>query len=168
MSNIQLDDLTAVDFFTSSHRISGQVQTGTKPLCDVLNDGSQSFLQVFNVYVSRLDEPAAIGAYTPMAYLSKENMSFVIVSAREVRAPDQGRFTAHDYDALLTLPGVEVRGRFAGPHRLDLRTFSPAALDAFVTLREASVQLLDLPDVTFNGEAVLVNRARLESMGLSE
>jgi hypothetical protein len=168
MSSIQLDDLTAVDFFTSTHRISGQVQTGSKLLCDILNDKSQSYLLVFNVYVSRLSEPAAIGAYAPTAYLSKENMSFVIVPAREVRAPDQSRFSVQEYQALITMPGFEVRGKFAGPHRFDLRTFSPAALDAFVSLRDISIQLMDLLEVTFGGEAILVNRTRLESFCLSE
>lgn len=168
MSNVQLDDLTAVDFFTSTHRISGQVQTGNKLLCDVLNDSAQSYLLVFNVYVSRLDEPAAIGAYAPTAYLSKDNMSFVIVAAREVRAPDQGRFSSQEYDGLVTMPGVEIRGKFAGPHRFDLRTFSPAALDAFIVLRNADVQIVTLPEVTFSGEAILINRARLEGFCLSE
>jgi hypothetical protein len=168
MSNIPFDSLTQADFFTSTHRISGQAQTGNKPLSDLLNDGSQSYLLLFNVYVSRLDEPAEIGAYAPTAYLAKENMSFVIVTSREVRKPDQSRFTVQEYNALITLPGVEIRGRFAGPHRFDLRTFSPAALDHFVALMEASAQIMALPETIFSGEAMLVNRVRLESFCLSE
>ena len=168
MSNVPFDSLTQADFFTSTHRISGQVQAGNKPLMDLLNDKSQSYLLVFSVYVSRLHEPAEIGAYAPTAYLSKENLSFAIVGSREVRAPDQSRFTSHQYEALITLPGVEVRGKFAGPHRVDLRTFSPAALDGFLALTEASAQIAALPDIVFQGEAILVNQARLEGFYLSE
>jgi len=169
MSNMrQFDGLANFDFFTSTHRISGQVETGNKLLSDILNDRSQSYLLVFNVYVSRLDDPGTIGAHAPTAYLSKENVTFVIVPSREVHRPDQSRFSSQQYKALVTLPGVEVRGDFSGPHRFDLRTFSPAALDAFIVLRDASAQIVDLPDVTFGGEAILVNRARVESFCLSE
>ncbi len=168
MSNLRLGSPGNFDFFTSAHRISGQVETGGKPLRDILNDRSQSYLLVFNVYVSRLDDPGTIGAYAPTAYLSKENLTFVIVPEHQVRRPEMGRFASQEYEALVTLPGVEVRGDFLGPHRLDLRTFSPAALDAFVVLRDASARVAALPDVTFEGEAILVNRARIESFCLSD
>jgi len=168
MSNIRSGDLTSADLYTSTHRISGQVETGSKPLSDLLNDRSQSYLMVFNVYVSRLDKPGEIGAHAPTAYLSKDNLSFVIVSSREVRAPDRSRFTSHEYVIMVTLPGVEIRGTFSGPHRFDLRTFTPATLDAFVSLTQASAQIVSVPAVTLSGEAILVNKARLESFCLNE
>ena len=168
MSNVQFDNLTSADFYTTTHRISGQVETKSKPLSDLLNDRSQSYLLLFNVYVSRLEEPGEIGAHAPTAYLSKDNLTFVIVSSREVRTPEHSRFASHEYRALLTLPGVEIRGTFAGPHRFDLRTFTPATLDAFITLTQAQAQVVQVPDVTLSGEAILVNRARLESLCLAE
>ncbi len=101
---MQADSLTTADFITMTHRISGQVQTGNKPLSDLLNDRSQSYLLVFNLYVSRLDRPGEIGSHAPVAYLSKERISFVIVPAREVRLPDSGRFTSQNYEVLAILP----------------------------------------------------------------
>jgi hypothetical protein len=156
------------DFITTTHRISGSIQTGSKPLSDLLNDRSQSYLLLFNVYVSRLNEPGAIGAYAPLAYLTKENLSFVISAARDARLPDRSRFAAQEYAALVTLPGFEVRGTFVGPRRIDLRTFSPAALDAYLVLTDASAQSLSLAEVEYSGEAILINRARLESLCLTE
>jgi hypothetical protein len=168
MSSAQFDGLTPADFFTGTHRISAQVQTGTKPLSDLLNDRSQSYLLAHSVYLSRLSAPGEIGAYAPVGYLSKDNLCFVIVPAREVRLPEASRFTSQEYGALATLPGFEVRGTFPGPARFDLRGFSPASLEPFVALLEATVQIVALPDVIFNGEAVLVNRAHLEAFCLSE
>jgi hypothetical protein len=167
MSN-PINNMTSADFFTTTHRISGQLETGTTPLGDLLNNRSQSYLLVFNVYVSRLNDPGEIGAYAPVAYLAKENVSFVIVSSREVRPPDQGRYARQEYGALATLPGFEIRGSFMGPPRFDLRTFSPATLDPFVVLTDASAQIVSLPEITFGGEALLVNRVQLESFCLSE
>lgn len=168
MSSRPTSSVTPVDFFTSTHRISGGIQAGAKPLSDILNDKSQSYLLVSNVYISRLDEPGAIGAHAPVAYLAKENLSFVIVPAREARVPEGGRFTSQAYQALVTLPGFEVRGKFHGPRRIDLRSFSPAVLDAFLVLTEATAQSIPVPDIVYSGEAILVNRASLESLCLNE
>jgi hypothetical protein len=168
MSSGPLSSRAQADFLTTTHRISGEVQTGTRPLSDMLNDMSQSYLLVYNIYVSRLNDPGEICAHAPVAYLSKENLCLVIVQFREVRAPDRGRFTVHEYRVLATLPGFEVEGKFVGPHRLDLRSFSPTALDPFVVLTEATARIAGLSGVTFGGEAILANRARLESLCLSE
>lgn len=168
MSSRQSDTIVKVEFFTTTHRITGEVDTGPRPLSDVLNNKTQSYLAVFNVYVSRLAEPGKIGAHAPVAFLSKDNLSFVIVPSRESRAPDHGRFSAHVYDALATLPDFEVRGKFSGPQRLDLHSFSPAALDAYLVMSDATAQLADDPEAIFSGEVILINRTRLESLNLSE
>ena len=168
MSSAQFGTLAQADFFTDTHRISGQVQTGAKPLSDLLNDRSLSYVMASNVYVSRLQQPGEIGAHVPLAYLSKENLSFVIALGREVRLPDRGRMTAQEYKALVTLPGFEIRGKLLGPRRMDMQVFSPAGLDAFIVLTDATALFVSLPEVAFNGDAILVNRARLESLGLSE
>jgi hypothetical protein len=168
MSSRQADTLTKAEFFTTTHRLTGEVQTGPNPLSDLLNDKSQSYLLVFNVYLSRLSDPGEIGAYAPVAYLSKENISFVIVPQREARSPEQSRYNLQRYGALATLPGFEITGMFAGPPRFDLRTFSPATLETFVVLNEASAQAVSWPETTFSGEVILVNRMSLESFCLSE
>ena len=168
MSSVQFGRVAQVDFFTTTHRISGQVNTGPKPLSDMLNDRSLSFVMAINVYVSRLREPGDIVAHVPVAYLSKENLSFVIVAARETRQAERTRFSTQEYRALITLPTFEITGKFLGPLRVDMQVFSPASLDPFVILTDATAQIVNLPEVTFCGEAILVNAARLESFGLSE
>jgi hypothetical protein len=168
MSSRQTVGMTYVDFITTTHRISGGVQTGPKPFGDLLNDRSQSYLFLPNVYVSRLDKPGEIGAHAPLAYLAKDTLLFAIVSSREARLPEPGRFGAQEYDALATMPGFELRGKFVGPRRLDLRTFSPAALESFIVLMGASAENVNIPGVVFDGEAFLVNRVRLESLCLTE
>jgi hypothetical protein len=155
-------------FFTTTHRIVGEVETGLKPLSDLLNDHAHSFLLVFNTQVAHIKKPGEIVMRAPVAYLSKENLCFAIVPSRETRGPDRSRFTVHEYEAVATLPRVEIQGKFIGPHRLDLKAFSPAALDPFIALTEATARLAGLPEMTFGGEAILINRARLECLCLTE
>ena len=168
MSSVQFGKTAQADFITTTHRISGQVQTGPKPLSDLLNDRSSSYLVASNVYVSRLHESGEIGAHMPVAFLPKENMNFVIVQARDARPAERTRFSAQEYKALVTLPGFEIRGKFLGPLRVDMQSFSPASLDQFLILTEATAQIVALPEVTFWGEAILVNRARMETFSLGE
>jgi len=168
MSNVQFGRIAQADFITTTHRISGQVHTGPKPLSDLLNDRSLSYMMAVNVYISRLLEPGEIIAHAPVAYLSKENLSFVVVQAREARQAERTRFSTQEYRALITLPAFEITGKFLGPLRIDMQVFSPASLDPFVIVTEATAQIAALPEVTFRGEAILVNGARLESFGLSE
>jgi len=160
--------MTSADFLTATHRISGQIATGVKPLSDVLNDRSQSYLLTYNVYVSRLDDAGTIMTHAPVAYISKDNLTLVVALAREARSPDRGRFSAHEYQALVTIDGFEVEGKFVGPHRLDLRAFSPANLDSFLVLTDAVARTMAVPDIGFSGEVILVNRSRLESLCLNE
>ena len=168
MSSVQFGRVAQADFFTTTHRISGQVNTGPKPLSDMLNDRSLSYVMAGNVYVSRLLEPGEIVAHVPVVYLSKENLSFVIVAAREARQAERTRFSAQEYKVLVTLPAYEITGKFLGPLRVDMQVFSPASLDPFVLVTEATAQIVALPEVSLCGEAILVNGARLESFGLSE
>lgn len=164
----QASELTAADFMTATHRISGQIATGVKPLSVVLNDRSQSYLLAHNVYVSRLDDAGTIMSHAPVAYISKDNLALIVVVGREARIPDRGRFSAHEYHALVTIDGFEVEGKFLGPHRLDLRAFSPATLDSFIVLTDATARPMAIADLVFAGEAILVNRSRLESLCLNE
>jgi len=168
MSSRQSESLTLAEFFTTTHRLLARVQTGARPLSALLNDRSQSFLLVFQVQVFPLHEATKCGARAPEAYLSKENLSFVIMPAREARSPERSRYAVVERQVLATLPQFEVEGRFLGPLRSDLWTFSPATLDRFVVLMEATARIAAQPDVTFSGEAILVNRARLEGLCLLE
>ena len=168
MSSRQSEGLTTFDFFTTTHRIEAQVQTGTRLLSDLMNDQSQSFLLVFNVRLSRLEKEAKLEAIASAAYLSKENLGFVLAPSREVRKPERGRYTAYEREVLVTLPGFELEGRFLGPHRSDLWTFSPTTLNPFIVLTAATARSAAAPDITLGGDTILVNRDRVESICLGD
>ena len=168
MSSRQPEGLTTFDFYTSTHRIEAQVQTGSRPISDLMNDQSQSFLLVFNVRLSRLEDEARLEAIASAAYLSKENLGFVIAPSRAVRRPERGRYAAYEREVLVTLPGFELTGRFLGPQSSDLWTFSPATLDPFFVLTAARARIAAAPDARLDGDTILVNRDRVESIFLGD
>ena len=168
MSSRQSDSLTTLEFYTTTHRILAQVHTGARPFSDLINDRSQSYLLVFNVRLSHLEKDARLEAIASAAYISKQNLLFVIAPSREVRKPERGRYAAYEREVLVTVPGFELEGRFLGPQRSDLWTFSPATLDPFFVLTAATARMATVPDVTLGGGAILVNRDRLESICLGD
>ena len=167
-SGRQPEGLATFDFFTSTHQIEAQVQTGSRLITDLLNDQSQSFLLVFNVRLSRLEKEARLEAIASAAYLSKENLGFVIAPSREVRKPERSRYTAYEREILVTLPGFELEGRFLGPQRSDFWTYSPATLDPFFVLTAATARIAAAPDANLVGDTILVNRDRVESIFLGD
>ncbi|MGD9404789.1 MAG: hypothetical protein PVH95_06520 [Anaerolineae bacterium] len=168
MSSRQSDNLATIEFFTTTHRIVAQVQTASRPFCDLINDRSQSYLLVFNVRLSHLEKDARLEAIASAAYISKENLDFAIAPSREVRKPERGRYTSYEREVLVTLPRFELEGRFLGPQRADLWTYSPATLDPFFVLTAATARIAAAPDVTMSGDAILVNRDRIESICLGD
>jgi hypothetical protein len=168
VSSRQPEGLTTFDFYTSTHRIEAQVQTGSRPISDLMNNQSQSFLLVFNVRLSRLEKEARLEAIASAAYLSKENLGFVIAPSREVRRPERGRYAAYEREVLVTLPGFELTGRFLGPQSSDLWTFSPATLDPFFVLTAARARIAAAPDAKLDGDTILVNRDLVESIFLGD
>jgi hypothetical protein len=168
MSSRHADGLATATFFTSTHRIVAQVQTGTRLLSDLMNDRSQSFLLVFNVRLSHLDKEARIEAIASAAYLSKANVCFVVPPSREVRKPDRSRYAAYEREVLVTLPGFELEGRFLGPERADLWTFSPTILDPFFVITAARARIAAVPDFALGADAILVNRDKLDSICLGD
>ena len=167
-SSRQSERLATFDFFTSTHRIEAQVQTGSRLISDLMKDQSQSFLLVFNVRLLRLGKEARLEAIASAAYLSKRNLEFVLAPSREVRRPERGRYTTYEREVLVTLPGFELEGRFLGPQRSDLWTFSPATLDPFFVLTAATARSTAAPDVSLGGDTILVNRDRVESIFLGD
>jgi len=93
---------------------------------------------------------------------------FVVPPSREVRKPERGRYASYEREVLVTLPGFELGGRFLGPQRADLWTYSPATLDPFFVLTAATVRIAAVPDFTLGADAILVNRDRLESICLGD
>ena len=75
--------LLPVDFFTRGYRISGHVSTRFDSVGDMLNDRLTSYLEIEDVYISRISSPGNIVATYAHAQLRKSNLLFAIVPGRE-------------------------------------------------------------------------------------
>ena len=102
------------DFLSQNYRVSGELNVRTRPLADLLNDATTSFIDVENVYVSPIQNPADIKASYQTGSLLKANVSMVVLAREEdgrSKSTTYGSYIGHTLrPVFMTVPGFEVRG----------------------------------------------------------
>jgi hypothetical protein len=164
--------LLAVDFFTAGYRISGHISVRGNTVADILNDRLTSYLDLIDVYISRVSDPGGIVATYAEAQLNKENLLFAIIPAKE-RLSRSGRSTSyfgrHSRRIWLALPTLEIEGRFEVTGlSLDWKAYLAQEVSYYIPIVDATARLTVRPEITFGGEAFLVNRAHIDLFCMEE
>lgn len=163
--------LQTYDLFIHNYRVSAQVDTRHRSMNDLVNDRLTSYLELFDSYVSRVDQPGQIVAHYPQAMLRKEGISFIIVPEEQSRPSGQRAYSylgRSRYQAFLAMPFFEINGELLIQGKLDLHHFLIKEVDLFFPLGGGTARLALAPDITFEGEAFLVNKERTEFFGVTE
>ena len=172
MPPVDVSGLLAVDFFTRGYRVSGHINTRVKTVGDILDDRLLSYVELDNVYISRISDPGKIVAARSRALLHKDSLLFAIVPSKESLSK-AGRsvssFGKHAHRAWLSLPLFEIEGdvRFADMG-VDLRSFLIKSVIDYVPILDGVARPSSYPDMTFAGEAFLVNRKCIELFCLED
>jgi hypothetical protein len=166
MARHSVTGLLPVDFFTQGYRISGHISTRAKTVGDTLNDRLSSYVQLQDVYIARVDNPGEIIISYSYAQLLKDNLLFAIVSAEESFSK-AGRsvsyFGRQRRKAWLALATFEIAGYFVMTGRsADFEAYLAKGVDAYIPIQDGVAQLSGQPDISFSGEAFLINRTRID------
>lgn len=158
--------LVPVDFFTRAYRVSGHINTRTRTVADFLNDRLESYLQLDDVYLSRIVNPGEIVAAYPLAQLHKDSLLFAITSSKQ-RLSKVARSTSYfgrqSVPVWLALPTFEIEGKLqTAGLSFDLRMYLAKGTEDFMPIVEGVARVAVRPDVTFGGEAFLVNKKRVD------
>lgn len=164
MSSLQPAYLTA-DFFTGSYRFSASVNVANRRLADILNDRLSDFLEVRNVYVSRINSPTKIIITYPRGSLIKEHINFVVLPteadglSKDHTYPSITRATS---TAFITVPSFEIQGKIQIIGKVDLKALLAVGTQKFMPVLQATATTTLFPESTFGGPVILVNKAALE------
>jgi hypothetical protein len=158
--------LQPVEFFTLGYRISGYVSTRTKSVGDMLNDRLKSYLDLEDVYISRISDPGDIVAAYAEARLRKENLLFAIVPSAESLSKatrSVSYFGRQHLPVWLSLPTIEISGDLLVVGiSFDLETYLATSPGDYLTVLDGTARATFYPDVTFGGEAFLVNKGSID------
>lgn len=163
--------LETYDLFVHNYRVSAQLDTRHRTMNDLLNDRLTSYLELFDSYVSRVDQPGKIVAHYPQAMLRKDGISFVIVPEEQSRPSGQRAYSyigRTRYEAFIALPFFEVKGEMFFQGKLNLHHFLVKEFEQFFPIGTSVARLALSPDITFEGEAFLMNKERTEFFGVTE
>jgi hypothetical protein len=154
------------DFFTTSYRFSAGVLVYKRRLIDVLNDRLTDYLDLVDVYISRINNPGDIVATYPRGSLIKKELVFILLSDETEGASKERHFGTRDHVPIfMTVPSFEIHGQFQwGSSDLDVRKLLAAEAQIFLPVLEAKAANSLLPQVTFQGPVALVNKAKIEVM----
>jgi hypothetical protein len=159
------------DFFSQGYRVSGAFSEGNRALPDVVYDLNTDYLLIRDAYLSSITDPAAIATHYATALLAKRNLEFVLVMDQKDGLRRDQHFTlgSHTFDLCVSVPFFEIRGRLHS----QLRTFDPRAFlgsgaGPFITLLDATARCTFGPNTSYQGGAVLINRAAISFLGEQE
>lgn len=156
------------DFFTHSYRISGSLNVRQKKLADQLNDQNTAFLVLEDVYLSSIEHPAEITTSYPVSTLRKSNIIAVITANQDDGLPREhtyGSYFGTQFTRVfVTVPHFEIEGHLRIAGRWDVRTVLTTGTDDFITIFDGRMRSADHPATTFTGGAILVNKARIETI----
>ena len=156
-----------VDFFTSAHRLSTQLNVYGRPLADQLNDPRVSWIELEMAYISRIERPAEIIADYAISTLRKDHILFVMISGSTDGAIKKIAMSSAFYVRLLyriwvATRSFEITGFIEWTGKLDLHTLLVTNAERFMPIFNASATSTIFPAIHFNADLMLVNREAVE------
>jgi hypothetical protein len=165
-----------VDFFTNTHRLTGQVEVGGPGLVGLLNDALTSLCTIRNVYVSRITDPAKIIGHFDETTLVKANIALGLVSRREDLGP-QGFFRPGSgkilsAQILVTTMVFEVQATIEYISRIDpdaILVGGQSGASRFTAMYNVTVSAVPYANVApFTANAMFINRGHITGMHVSK
>lgn len=158
------------DFFTGSYRFSASVLVYKRRLIDVLGDRMTDYLDLVDIYVSRINNPGEIVATYQKGSLIKEEINFILLP-NESEGVSKERFYVPNRVSLsifLTVPSFEILGKFQWMGDLDVKKILTTETQKFLPILEVTSSNSLVPKVNFQGPLALVNKAKIELLCIGE
>ena len=162
--NLTTPGRVTADFFTASYRFSASVLVYKRRLIDVLSDAITDYLELVDVYVSRINDPGDIVATYPKGSLVKKEINFIMLSS-EAQGKSQERFYAlrENLPIFISIPSFEIAGSIQwGRQDLDIKKIMGADTQKFLPILDLKATNSSFPKVSFQGPLALINKAKIQ------
>lgn len=157
-----------LDLFTDAYRITGRALVGAGGIQAELESTTSSYLEMEDVYISRINQPGEIVASYPTAVFRKENINFIMVQDKRpnsgVGGGQYGRpmFTrGRPITVFLTVPSFEIRGELQQEGKVVLRELLAKSLGQFQLLQAAQASASLYPDIAYTSDLIFVHKERI-------
>ncbi len=158
------------DFFSGSYRFSASVVVYKRRLIDVLADRMTDYLDLVDIYVSRINNPGEIVATYPKGSLVKEQIDFILLSS-ETEGTSKERFYVPNRATLpifVTVPSFEIQGKFQWMTDFEVKKIMATDIHKFLPVLEGTATNAYFPQVTFQGPILLVNKIKITLLSVGD
>lgn len=160
-----------VVLFTHHHSITGEMVLKDRRLSDHINERVDTMLNLRNVTVARLENPARVLHKMNAAVIPKAAI-VVIFEPPQNAIPPSNRFFGYikkdKHNVFLILDGMEVHGVLHTQNNPDIKRVLVNSPDAFLPITQASIRLDINPALNINQDAILINTQRVRLVGKLE
>jgi hypothetical protein len=159
--------LINVDIFTDGYRVSGQVAVGSGGIHSNLGDPNTDYLEIEGAYISRINHPGDIIAHYPYCAFRKESITFILLQDRREGLPVGTSRSRSIYsrgravEAFLTVPNFEISGEVLHEGKLSPTILLAQSVSRYQFVYNAVAAASLYPDVTFQGDLLLVDENRI-------
>lgn len=166
MSNIHRisSGRVTADFFTSSYRFSASIIVYKRRLIDVLSDRMTDYLDMADVYVSRINNPGSIVGTYPKGSLVKNEITFILLPDETEGTSKERFFSSRDnLSVFISVPSFEIYGHLQwGVKDLDIKKVLSLESQNFLPVTNITATNSLLPQVKFEGPMALVNKTKIQ------
>ncbi len=166
---------SAIDYqiviFTYRHCITGELVLRDKRLSDHINERVDTMLNLRNVSIARLENPARILHKMTTAVVPKSGIVLIFEPAQKAIPPSNrffGYIKKEKHEVFLIMDGMEVRGVLHTQINPDFRAVLVNSPDAFLPITQATIHLEAKLEMAIHQDAILINTQRVRFLGKLE
>lgn len=163
------EQTTRVAFFTATHRVIADVETGPRRLVEVLRDVSRAHLDLKHVSLARIADPSGPVATSPRGVLQKSDIRLAAILS-EANRPERrlyGYVAKATVRVLAVLSGCEIVGEMHLPEGTKDGIVGYMKLrDTFLHIGDATVTFILGSSTPSEVNTVIINRASVELLCL--
>jgi hypothetical protein len=165
------EQTTRVAFFTESHRIIADVDTGPRRLVEVLRDATRALLDLKHISLARIDDPSETVATSARGMLQKSDIRLAAILS-EAGRPERrlyGYVAKATVRVLAVLSGCEIVGEMHLPEGTkDGLIGYLKTKDSFIHIGAATISFSHGSGAPSTVNTVVVNRSSIQLLCLPD
>jgi hypothetical protein len=165
------EQATRVAFFTETHRIVADVDTGARRLVELLRDVTRAYIDVKNVSLTRLADSTVTTATSPRGVLQKSDIRLAAILT-EANRPERrlyGYVAKATVRVLAVMSGCEIVGELHLPEGTKDGLIAYLKLrDTFIHVGDARVSFSLGSEAPSSLNTVILNRLSIQLLCLAE
>lgn len=161
----------SADFYTPSYRIVGKVMVPNTGLIGLLNDTTNSFMEILDARLARVHMPSKLVDHYEVVRVVKPQIFAITLARREELGPQAltrgGYVRMTEIPVRITTPVYEMQGMLEWAGRFEFSTVMVEGSRDFVPIYNSTLTAILIPALKAESQAALFNRSQVDLLALS-